>query len=147
MVKPSSRVKSNNPLPKVGQFVELDHEVLRAQVANCLFQAVARLNGSNEGLDAELCLGRMQPAGAYFTIISEMGGERSYLLEVLDPSVGQMRLIRWDQSGSSLELDDGFDRALIAALSASVADTVVVAFEHMVSAGLKYPQASSAAIH
>lgn len=127
--------------------LELDYEVLRAQVANCLFQAVSRLNAANEGLDNELCLGKMTPTGAYYTLAGSTSGQRHYYLNVDDASVGQMTLTRWSEDGEQLDLDGSFDRALVAALAASVGSTIVLAFEQIVADGLHYPPSTSDAVH
>jgi hypothetical protein len=124
-----SKSDIDSTLPPVE--VELDYQMVRAQMVNCVYETCRTLEESMEDLVVEGTMHRVADMSLLFGLSSNQEVPRIYRLTLLNPDGSQVSLARYDESGKNMEQDE-FDQHVTQALSVNLMPTLGAAYQFMV---------------
>lgn len=124
---------SRTPTPAESVIAELDLEVARASLINCLIMANVRLLQEHPEAQTSLALYRVEDLSLLFGLGNSMGPVRVYRFKLVNPDGTNCHLVRFtrDDVPVPMELDE-FDNIVVQALSESLTHTVCETYEVMV---------------
>lgn len=111
--------------------VELDFQMVRAQMVNCVYAACLTLEENVEGLAVEGTLYRVADMSVLFGLSSNLEAPRMYQLVLRNPDGSEVSLGRYDETGETM-VQDEFDEQVAQALSVNLMPTLGVTYQHMV---------------
>jgi hypothetical protein len=124
----------------------VDFEVLRAQLVNCVLAAAGLLGQHNPGISAHCIFNRFLGLGLLFTLNSAQFESRRYLLRLVNPDGTQANLVRLSAEGGEIPLDE-VDTAYLNALGHCMESTVHAAWKQMVPVEPKATHSTNYSLH
>lgn len=109
----------------------VDYEVLRAQLVNCVNIAATIFTQLNAGLSATCVFTRFMGLGLLFNLQSTQFDTRRYILKLTNPDGTRANFVRLDNEGAEVALDE-VDTAYMNALAHCMEETVHAAWKQMV---------------
>ena len=119
--------------PFMASTPNVDFDVLRAQLVNCLHLACDLLGQHNPGLAAHCLLSRFMGLGVLFSLQSPQFEARRYILKLTTPDGTKAHFTRLDAQGDAVGMDE-VDDAYMNAIGHCLEDTVHAAWKQMVPA-------------
>lgn len=113
--------------------VELDLEVARASLVNCIIMANVQVQQDHPDADTAVALYRVEDLSVLFGVHNSMGPTRIYRFKLVNPDGSSCELVRFtnDEVPAPMEFDE-FDQVVVQALSNSLTKTVCETYEVMV---------------